>query len=76
MDLGKTVLHIGPPIQRDFLGICLRFRQHQNVICSDMKICLQGFKFPGLTQIINAFCGAKMRMNRSFIFVFLQSRTA
>ncbi|XP_070068129.1 uncharacterized protein [Drosophila takahashii] len=27
-------LHVGPPIQRDLLGVCLRFRQHRYVLCA------------------------------------------
>ncbi|XP_046868923.1 uncharacterized protein LOC124461446 [Drosophila willistoni] len=30
-------LHIGPPIQRDLFGVCLRFRQHRYVCCMDIE---------------------------------------
>ncbi|KAH8317326.1 hypothetical protein KR074_003821, partial [Drosophila pseudoananassae] len=30
-------LHIGPPIQRDLIGVCLRFRQHRYVFCADIE---------------------------------------
>ncbi|XP_068144891.1 uncharacterized protein [Drosophila tropicalis] len=30
-------LHIGTPIQRDLFGVCLRFRQHRYVCCSDIE---------------------------------------
>ncbi|XP_046865635.1 uncharacterized protein LOC124459899 [Drosophila willistoni] len=30
-------LHIGPPIQRDLFGVCLRFRQHRYVCCLDIE---------------------------------------
>ncbi|XP_043063195.1 uncharacterized protein LOC122319664 [Drosophila yakuba] len=37
-------LHIGPPIQRDLLGVCLRFRQHQYVLCTDVEKMFRGIK--------------------------------
>jgi len=37
-------LHIGPPIQRDLLGVCLRFRQHRCVLCADIENMLRGFQ--------------------------------
>ncbi|XP_043862250.1 uncharacterized protein LOC122756493 [Drosophila santomea] len=37
-------LHIGPPIQRDLLGVCLRFRQHQYVLCADVEKMFRGIK--------------------------------
>ncbi|XP_070070074.1 uncharacterized protein [Drosophila takahashii] len=30
-------LHIGPPIQRDLIGACLRFGQHLYVFCADIE---------------------------------------
>ncbi|XP_043063191.1 uncharacterized protein LOC122319659 [Drosophila yakuba] len=36
--------HIGPPIQRDLLGVCLRFRQHQYVLCADVEKMFRGIK--------------------------------
>jgi len=35
-------LHIGPPIQRDLLGVCLRFRQHRYVLCADVEKMFRG----------------------------------
>ncbi|XP_041449923.1 uncharacterized protein LOC121404463 [Drosophila obscura] len=35
-------LHIGPPIQRDLLGVCLRFRQHRYVFCTDIEKMFRG----------------------------------
>ncbi|XP_070144903.1 uncharacterized protein [Drosophila kikkawai] len=35
-------LHIGPPIQRDLLGVCLRFRQHRYVFCADIEKMFRG----------------------------------
>ncbi|XP_044779744.1 uncharacterized protein LOC123327397 [Drosophila simulans] len=37
-------LHIGPPIQRDLFGVCLRFRQHQYVLCADVEKMFRGIK--------------------------------
>ncbi|XP_070851447.1 uncharacterized protein [Drosophila suzukii] len=37
-------LHIGPPIQRDFLGVCLRFRQHRYVLCADIEKMFRGIQ--------------------------------
>ncbi|XP_043062753.1 uncharacterized protein LOC122319488 [Drosophila yakuba] len=37
-------LNIGPPIQRDLLGVCLRFRQHQYVLCADVEKMFRGIK--------------------------------
>ncbi|XP_043063213.1 uncharacterized protein LOC122319685 [Drosophila yakuba] len=37
-------LHIGPPIQRDLLGVCLRFRQQQYVLCADVEKMFRGIK--------------------------------
>ncbi|XP_041451825.1 uncharacterized protein LOC121405267 [Drosophila obscura] len=37
-------LHIGPPIQRDLLGVCLRFRQHRYVFCTDIEKMLRGIR--------------------------------
>ncbi|XP_036344265.1 uncharacterized protein LOC118753492 [Rhagoletis pomonella] len=30
-------LQVGPPIQRDLIGVCLRFRQHRYVFCADIE---------------------------------------
>ncbi|XP_050746081.1 uncharacterized protein LOC108027240 [Drosophila biarmipes] len=35
-------LHIGPPIQRDLIGVCLRFRQHRYVFCADIEKMFRG----------------------------------
>ncbi|XP_044317428.1 uncharacterized protein LOC123038041 [Drosophila rhopaloa] len=35
-------LHIGPPIQRDLIGVCLRFRQHLYVFCADIEKMFRG----------------------------------
>jgi len=56
-------LHIGPPIQRDLLGVCLRCLRTDMFYVQILKRCLEGFKFPGVTPIFNVLCGAKMRMN-------------
>nr|XP_044248782.1 uncharacterized protein LOC123002531 [Drosophila takahashii] len=37
-------LHVGPPIQRDLLGVCLRFRQHRYVLCADIKKMFRGIQ--------------------------------
>ncbi|XP_070854779.1 uncharacterized protein [Drosophila suzukii] len=37
-------LHIGPPIQRDLLGVCLRFRQHRYVLCADIEKMFRGIQ--------------------------------
>ncbi|XP_070075679.1 uncharacterized protein [Drosophila takahashii] len=37
-------LHIGPPIQRDLFGVCLRFRQYQYVVCTDIEKMFRGIK--------------------------------
>ncbi|XP_070141628.1 uncharacterized protein [Drosophila kikkawai] len=37
-------LQIGPPIQRDLLGVCLRFRQHQYVFCADIEKMFRGIQ--------------------------------
>ncbi|XP_043661485.1 uncharacterized protein LOC122625466 [Drosophila teissieri] len=37
-------LHIGPPIQRNLLGVCLRFRQHRYVLCADVEKMFRGIK--------------------------------
>ncbi|XP_070138639.1 uncharacterized protein [Drosophila bipectinata] len=35
-------LHIGPPIQRELIGVCLRFRQHRYVFCADIEMMFRG----------------------------------
>nr|XP_041631653.1 uncharacterized protein LOC121502360 isoform X2 [Drosophila kikkawai] len=37
-------LQIGPPIQRDLLGVCLRFRQHPYVFCADIEKMFRGIQ--------------------------------
>ncbi|XP_070071112.1 uncharacterized protein [Drosophila takahashii] len=37
-------LHIGPPIQRDLFGVCLRFRQYRYVVCTDIEKMFRGIK--------------------------------
>ncbi|XP_041630331.1 uncharacterized protein [Drosophila kikkawai] len=37
-------LQIGPPIQRDLIGVCLRFRQHQYVIRADIEKMFRGIQ--------------------------------
>ncbi|KAH8241897.1 hypothetical protein KR038_005293, partial [Drosophila bunnanda] len=43
--MGQSInsrLHIGPPIQRDLIGVCLRFRQHLYVFCADIEKMFTG----------------------------------
>ncbi|XP_036347466.1 uncharacterized protein LOC118756836, partial [Rhagoletis pomonella] len=35
-------LHIGPPIQRDLFGVCIRFRQHRYVFSADIEKMFRG----------------------------------